>query len=1075
MTEQEFRRLLSIHDTDWPVEYRPAYRLLEDSAHAHPDRAALVACDRTLTFGELNAEANALAHALVEEGATTETKVAVLAERDSWAYVMRTAPLKAGAAFMPVDPDYPEERVRYILEDSGCRLVVATQAVLDRRADLFGALADLGLTVIEATSAVASHDTSDLGLDVAPHDLAYVIYTSGSTGKPKGVMLENHNLVNFCDANEKNTEALLLTENSNACLALAAFTFDVSVMEQFVPHASGVTVVMPTQDQIMDPEALAALIQENHVETFTCTPSYLSNMIEVPVFAEAMEQIRGVDVGAEAFPSDLYTRLKEINPDMRVMNSYGPTECTVSCTAVVLDGPDDITIGTPLCNSHCVTLSEEGEPLALGEQGELTVLGDGVGRGYIGRDDLNEKNFITLFGIPAYRTGDLAVVRVDGQIEFHGRMDDQVKLRGLRVELGEVEKVIGSFPCIKQAVVTVVKGAQEYLAAYFLSDAPVDTAELRRHAREYLTSYMVPQSFMRLEEFPLTANGKVDKKALPEAELDYSNIVAPKTDAQRRLLDIVISILKTDHVGITTDLVEAGLSSLGAIRLCSEIRTEFGAAIKTSDLAESSTVEKIELLLGTADEACDYDVREEYPLSQTQTGILIEVLRRPGTTMYNLPMFYELDESVDIGRLADAVRAAISVHPYLFMRVRRDASGTVHAIRDDDHPFEVRVIRCASLPTEDELVRPFDLTSDELVFRAEIYVTDEGSYFLFDTHHIVSDGGSIDILMRDVERAYQGEKLAKEDYTGFEYALDEERLRATERLDAAKAFYDGIFRGCGGETPLVHDGDEGAGHIALERVYGNADGAAVRAFCDAHNLSLNAFYNAAFAFTIKAYADAEVPVYSTIYNGRNDPRLADSVSMLVKTLPVSLECRPDDYVVSLVEDCKSYLLEAMANDLYGFGEIYSAYGIEGNLLFVYQGEFEHGFPIGGKNAPVTMLGLSHARASFGIDLSMDGDRLVFEAEYDPTLYSSYTANGIISLMDHVVDEFTAKDRLRDVTLVTEDDERRIRELHDTDWPVAERPAYRLVQDQAAAHPDHVALVACDRTLTYGELNAQANA
>ena len=261
MTEREFKQLLSIHDTSWPVPYRPAYRLIEDSAHEHPDRAAVIACDRTLTYAELNAEANAVARALVEAGAGAETKVAVLADRDGWAYTMRTAPLKAGAAFMPVDPEYPAERVRYILEDSGCRLVLTTKAVRERRSDLFCALADLDLNVIEVESAASSHDTSDLGLEVAPHDLAYVIYTSGSTGKPKGVMLENHNLTNFCHMNPKNLEVVLLTEGTTCCPALAALTFDVSVLEQFVPLAHGMTVVLPTMDEVLNPNAMAKIIE----------------------------------------------------------------------------------------------------------------------------------------------------------------------------------------------------------------------------------------------------------------------------------------------------------------------------------------------------------------------------------------------------------------------------------------------------------------------------------------------------------------------------------------------------------------------------------------------------------------------------------------------------------------------------------------------------------------------------------------------------------------------------------------------------------------------------------------------
>ncbi|MDO4539321.1 MAG: condensation domain-containing protein, partial [Coriobacteriales bacterium] len=617
-----------------------------------------------------------------------------------------------------------------------------------------------------------------------------------------------------------------------------------------------------------------------------------------------------------------------------------------------------------------------------------------------------------------------------------GRMDDQVKLRGLRVELGEVERIIGSFEGVRQAVVTVVKDAQEYLAAYYVADGDVDVAELKRHAKNYLTSYMVPQSFMRLEEFPLTDHGKVDKRALPEPELDYSDVVPAQTDTQERLLAIVRNILKTDRVGITNDLFEAGLSSLGSIRLCAELREEFDVAIKTSELAEHATIEEIEQLIASADKSVSYELRDEYPLSQTQQGIYIECVRHPGSTMYNLPMFYQLDPSVDVERLREAVCTMVAAHPYLFMCVGRDEQGNLRARRRDEHPFEVEILERDKVPAEDELVRPFDLESGELLCRAKIVVTPEANYLYLDAHHIVSDGGSIDIMVDQIDHIYQGGSVERETYTGYEFALDEERFRASERLTKARAFYDGIFKGCGGETALPKDGAPDAGHIAFKRLVGNANGAAVRAFCEEHDLTLNAFFTAAFAYALKEYADAEQPVFTTIYNGRSDPRLATSVSMLVKTLPVSLSCAEDDYVVSLVEECKGFLVSAMANDLYSFSEIHSAYGINGDIMFAFQGEFEHDVILGGKPAKSVMLGLSRARATFGLDLMLDGDKIVFEQEYDPSVISAYTADGLTSLVDQVVAEFVTKDRLRDITLVSERDEAAIRALHDTDWPVA---------------------------------------
>ncbi|MBP3884512.1 MAG: amino acid adenylation domain-containing protein, partial [Olsenella sp.] len=583
------------HDTDWPVAERPAYRLVQDQAAAHPDHVALVACDRTLTYGELNAQANAVARELAAAGAAPGSMVAVLAERDSWAYVMRQAALKAGAAFLPVDPDYPEERVRYILEDSGCRLVLTTAAVLERRADLFDGIADLGARVVEAGAAAARNDASDLGVAVSPHDLAYVIYTSGSTGRPKGVMIENHSLVNFVDDNERNREVLGYTRRASVSLAVAALTFDFAIMEEFVPLANGMTVVLATQEQVMDPAAIARLMSDNGVDVMSCTPSYLSNMLASPEFAGAVSRLRTVDMGAEAFPPDLYARLEAASPGIHVMNGYGPTEATISCTMQVVDGSGDVTIGVPNANVHAATVDRSGRLQPLGAVGELAILGEGVGRGYVGRGDLTARSFVRLLGMPAYRSGDLARIRPDGQIEYRGRMDDQVKLRGLRVELGEIEGVMNSFPGVRTSVCVVVHGETDYLAAYFTAEGEVDPAELRAHLGSYLASYMVPQAVMRLDEMPLTANGKVDKRALPEIrEVRGSREVRqPATKLQKQLLGMYQKALGTEQVGVDDDFFEMGGTSLTAAKVMMAAMVA-DLPITYQDIFDARTVEGLE-------------------------------------------------------------------------------------------------------------------------------------------------------------------------------------------------------------------------------------------------------------------------------------------------------------------------------------------------------------------------------------------------------------------------------------------------------------------------------------------------
>ncbi|MCR4762043.1 MAG: amino acid adenylation domain-containing protein [Lachnospiraceae bacterium] len=1067
-------RILNLYDTSISCEYKPGYRHLQDSAGKYPDRTALIAVDRAVTYKELNEEANALGHVLRDNGADIESKIAVLADRNSYGYVMREGALKSGGAFMPIDPDYPEERILYILKDSDCKLLVTTGEIMDRRKALTASLADAGVTVIDVMQALTQGSRDNLNIDVPGEALAYIIYTSGSTGKPKGVMIENRNLANLADDNIKNREARAFTQFGSVTLAMAAFTFDVSVLEEFVPLGHGQTVVLATMDQIMDAQQMRDLILSNNVEAMTCTPTYMLNLTEIESFAPAIRNLKCIDVGSEAFPPVLYDKLTAINPELCIYNTYGPTECCVTSTLKEVHSAEDITIGYPLANVKMATVDEEGRLQEPGALGELVIMGAGVGRGYVGREDLNKKNFITLLGLPAYRSGDLVRIREDGEIEFHGRIDNQVKLRGLRVELGEIESVLGNYPGVRSCIVIVAKGETDYLAAYFTADVKVDIKSLKSYLSSYLTAYMVPQAFLQLDEMPMNLSGKIDKKALPEAVMMEEEIVPPENETQEKILEAVKEVIGDVPVGITSDLFAYGLSSVGCIRLCALLSGQFEKNIKVSDIFDHASVQAIEKHLKESEGTRDYSLREEYPLSMTQAGIYIECMRYPGSTTYNLPELYKLGAGVDPSKLATAVNKAVAAHPYLFMEPVKDKDGSVHAKRRDDLAFETQIIRRDTLPAGEELVRPFALEGGEILFRAEIYETGDGSYFFLDTHHIVSDGGSLDILKRDIDRAYDGEEVEVEKFTGYEFALDEKAARESDRLQKAKAWYDGIFDGCGGETLPVRDGRKEE-HIAYGRIDGETDADRIRAFCEEKSLSINAFFVTAFGLALKAYTASENAIFTTIYNGRSDSRLSDSVSMLVKTLPVCLACDPSKTVSESIEECQRFLLCAMTNDIYSFAEIRNAYDIKADIMFVYQGEYEHGARLGGEFASLETLRASKAMSDISVEASLDGSKVVYELEYDPSVYSEYTISGLARMMDIITGEFLTRVRLGEVRLTTGADEEKILHLHDSAFPVKERPAYRLLQDAAEKNPERKALVATDRTLTYKELNEEANA
>ncbi|MBQ6131554.1 MAG: amino acid adenylation domain-containing protein, partial [Selenomonadaceae bacterium] len=962
---------------------------------------------------ELNAGANRLGRVLQNHGVGVEKIVGVMLNRGLEVYIARQGILKAGGAFLPMTPDYPDERVSFIVKDAGVNHIVTSRDIYQRRKDFFDAL-NIFVCLVEDTQS-ENIPSENLNVDVPYDALAYCIYTSGSTGKPKGVMLTNHNLVNFVDANPKNHEILGYVERGKVSLALAAITFDVSIMEEFIPLAHGLTICMANEDEIHNPLMLKALCEKNSVDIMTCTPSYLANLIDLPEFETVVRQIKSVDFGAEAFPAALFTKLRAVNPDIYIMNGYGPTEATISCTMKAIESAENITIGLPNSNVQVVMTDEKNRPLPIGALGEMTILGDGIGRGYINRDDLTQKVFIKLWGKAAYKSGDLARLLPNGEIAFHGRTDNQVKLRGLRVELGEIESVMNNFEGVKASIVVVKKNAAgDYLAGYFTAEKQIDLDELKKHLAGSLTAYMVPGVLMQLDAFPLTANRKIDKKALPEPEevIPTVEIVPPQNDVQQKIFDCVAEVLGNREFGITTQLTSAGLTSIGAIRLNVLLSTTFNKIIQTRDLMEFDTVEKLEKFLSNAAEVQTYEAQADYPLSRTQQDIFVEYDTAPDDTTYNLPILLPLDSSIDITRLQRAIIATIDAHPYLKAKLFFNDAGEVRARRQDDLPAEVPIKNVEKLPAK--LVRPFKLTEEPL-YRAVIFSTPDKNYLFLDFHHIVYDGSSEDIFFDDLNAAYDGKILSKETYTGFEVALDEQKARASDKLTAAKSYFDEIFADSDVEILPQVDFVENVGKkdsvVAFESHQTALDVDAVKNFCAKNSCTLNTFFLAMFGYFLAKDTRRADAAFTTIYHGRNDSRLSKSVGMFVKSLPVLADVAESSSVKNYVDSIGRQLVNSMAHDIYSFAEISTAYNFKGELMCVYQGENFNDYHIAGTTSRTLPVMPSAAMSDLCLEVFLENGAFIFRFEYRPTVYKADTVKSFAIACEEVAGKFLTSDEL----------------------------------------------------------------
>ena len=572
------------------VAYDSYHGAMEAWALETPDAMALVACDRSMTFDQFNRQANVTAHALKAHGVEHGDKVVVLLPRDSRLITTIYGVMKAGAAYIPCDPDYPAERIRLITEDSGARFIVTTAD----RMDTFPG------KVIDVDTLLSGYDDSNPGIDISPDDLAYLIYTSGSTGRPKGVKIHHGAIANYLYAYRNEIYLPMGDDEPRVNMLLVTISFDASQVDLGTSLTSGHTLVLADDEQTKDVVKLAELMTRTHVQAFDATPSRLAAMLELPAFRNAIASCKLLNIGGEGFPASLLDKLADAGFRGIVVNEYGPTETTVGSNHAFLRPGDAINAGKPFYNYVEYIVDGWGGELPVGMTGELYIAGRGVGKGYHNLPDKTEASFVTFKDAVAYRTGDLARWTANGSVEILGRIDNQVKLRGLRIELGEIESVATAMAGVRMACADVrtIEGV-EHLCLWYESD-DVDPEALNTHLSRHLTEYMVPDSYTKLTKMPLTPNGKTDRRSLPEPQLEApAEYVEPADGLERQIADAFAHVLGRDKVGAIDDFFKIGGTSINAIKVVARLAGT-GVDVSYKDIFATRTARALGALLSGA-------------------------------------------------------------------------------------------------------------------------------------------------------------------------------------------------------------------------------------------------------------------------------------------------------------------------------------------------------------------------------------------------------------------------------------------------------------------------------------------
>lgn len=559
ITDEDLNKLLyEFNDTvvDYPRD-KCVHTLFEEQVEKMPEKVAVIACDKTLTYKELNEEANRIAHALIEKGVGVGDLVAFALRRKSYLIPTIFGILKSGAAYLPIDPDYSQNRVDYILKDSKAKWFISENNI----------------------NKFFSANTTDPNVKIASDNNCYCIYTSGTTGNPKGTLIRHRNLVNFCDNNKINNYQHATIRNGTRLISTFKCCFDAFGVDYALYLLNGASLVLANDEEITNAEKLAYLIQKNSVDVIHATPSTIKAWCGNHEYVKAIGNAKIIMVAAESFSPDLYVYLKK-KTSAKIFNGYGPSETTIGVSFGEINSTD-IHIGKPIANTQIYIVNKYMQIVPIGVTGELCIAGDGVGAGYLNRPELTAERFIdNPFGKgKLYKTGDLAYWRDDGNIVYIGRNDFQVKIRGLRIELGEIENAISSLDGVTQSVVIVRKDDHgRQLICAFYTGKELDAKAIRSIIGKKLPKYMLPHIITHIAEMPLTPSGKINRKALPEVDLNHidntSEYIAPVTAREKTIAAILAEILEVERVGLEDDFFELGCDSLKAIEFISACHYE---------------------------------------------------------------------------------------------------------------------------------------------------------------------------------------------------------------------------------------------------------------------------------------------------------------------------------------------------------------------------------------------------------------------------------------------------------------------------------------------------------------------
>lgn len=1094
LAEEERERILhrfNATERNYPKGETLADMWRKRIAHTPKEQTAIINQGKSMTYGELEMRSTALALCLKEQGVGANDIVGLLVERTMEYFVCVLAILKAGGAFLPIDSMLPNERIAYMLSDSGAKLLLCAPNLKDKCPK------DQQLRIIDTTMPLALSEDASITPSCGPNELAYVIYTSGSTGQPKGVQIEHHSIVHFVYSLN---EIWDLSPGARL-LCASSISFDISVMELVLSLMNGVVVVLAQEHEVNIPRNMVNLIKSAEVNMLVVTPGRMELLLSDTQGPACLKNFREIGMGGDVLPEKLLARVQQCT-GARITNFYGPTEITVCATCTDVTRAKIPNIGSPMPNVKAYILDTHMNPVPIGVPGELYIGGEGVARGYINKPELNEERFIDNPFNPGeklYRTGDLTRWYPLGEIEFLGRIDKQVKIRGYRIELGEIENRLMQIPGVSGCVVAPCSDSQDrkFLAAYLCGNPP-KVPDIKAQLTRDLPAYMIPSYFVMMEELPFNASGKVDRNRLPDPiegqEAVREDYAPPQTPTEKALAEIWQGVLGIDQIDRNDSFFDIGGDSLSIVTVMAQIPQAFHVEIMLEDVYRLPQLKDFAALIDAAEKSAYKPIvtapeQDDYPVSSAQQRMWVLEQGETKTTAYNVPMAFVLSEKPDMDRLQAAFDQLIHRHDALRTTfVLRD--GELRQVIAESVKLEVSEHQCQKDDLKDmllSLVRPFDLDKAPLM-RAALIETEDESIMFMDTHHIISDRRSAEIVMQDLADLYMGISPEAKKYEYKDFAVWQQSYLKSETITLQREYWQNVFAD---ELPLLNlhtdrpraavQQFEGA-HYGFDISKKTAD--RLREFTQEHGGTLFMAVLAVYNVLLAKYTGQEDIIVGTPVSGRSRKEVQDIVGVFINTLPLRnhphSESTFEEFFMTLCDSS----VAALAHSDYPLERIIADLPIQRdasrNPLFdtmLVQAKAPKGLTLGNVTCTHYPFAPEIAKLDLTLEVYEGEDGLACQFEYNTQLWNESTirrmSRHLERLFDLLVDE--PDTRIKDVPMLTLDEIWQVTQgFNQTDTPFTNISIQSLLEDLAVSQGDKTALVCDGKRMTFAELNNRAN-